>query len=244
MGLFDRVISFFNDTGNGSSRRDVEEFVRDARIFIARSKASMEEVERQRSMLEMMTHHMGGMVWIKRWDPWQEEYLYEFANRPHCETFFNFPVDCLQDCNDHVQGRSDIDLLNDFRERTGLRHSYGDMCFSTDKHATEMAILHHITNGESGATSCHYLECGYVGDKELVLEVTKTPLFDSNFKLWETHTYSVGNAVDVSRVCTSRLEFARQCVERGEGERLQPGVFWLYPSRGECELLKEEVGDE
>jgi hypothetical protein len=45
----------------------------------------------------------------------------------------------------------------------------------------------------------------------------------------------------VSNSCDSRLAFAHQCVARGQGQRLQPGVFWIYPEREECRLLEKEL---
>ena len=244
-GTFDRVLRFFQSPKIGTTE-NVEQFVSDAKTFLDKYRRNIEEVARQRQLLELMAHALGGLVWIKRWDADQSTYLYEFANHTHCQLFFRFDEECLPDCTTHVQGRSDVDLLNDFRERTRLQHTYGELCISTDVHATEQAILHYESMGERGSMSCRYLECGYIGDKALVLEVVKTPLFNPEYpcKCWASHTYTVGNALDVTLCCESRLEFANQCIERGQAKRLQPGVFWLFPEHEACNLLEQELPRE
>lgn len=240
--LFNRVMGYF------SSRRganEIEAFANEARAFIQESKKSLDEIVRQRELLETMAHHMGGLVWIKKWDLEKLLYLYEFANRPHCERFFSLPDDCLESCNDHIQGRDDMEVLNEYRERTGKRNTFGDLCFSTDKHATEQAILYQNTGGKEGSRACTYLECGFIGDRQLILEVTKTSLFlPDKPATWQTHTFSVGSACDLSGQCDSSLERAYRYVANGEGTKLSPGVFWLYPKSETCHLLTGELSGE
>lgn len=241
--MFNKLMSLLGKKPQNEIQREVENFIIKAKAHVEEFRSNVEEVSKQRRLLELMAHHLGGLVWIKRWDQSSESYLYEFANKTHCDTFLQFPDQCLKDCTTHVSGKSDIDLLNDFRERTKSRHTFGDLCLSTDKHSTEQAILYHKTCGQAGAMSCNYLECGFIGEKEVVLEVTKTPLFDlsKSCRCWENHTYTVGNAVDVSFLCDSKIAYANKCVAINQGKRLHPGVFWLYPGPEGCVLLEDEL---
>lgn len=245
-GLFERLMRRVITKSSSDISAEIVSVVDSAKEYMAQYRSTMEEITKQRHLLELMAHHMGGLVWIKRWDDENKVYLYEFANRTHCDLFFKFEPECLEDCTAHVSGKSDIDILNEFRERTRLKHTCGDLCISTDIHATEQAILHYETNGEKGATSCRYIECGYVGEKPLILEVVKTPLFNLNYpcKCWKTHTYTVGNAFDVSIFCDSRLAHAQDCVEKGQGEKLQNGVYYMYPEIEICRLAEKEFPKE
>lgn len=242
-GLFDVFLKRIGVKPQNEIRSEIEEFVNAAKEHVENYRKNVEEISKQRKMLELMAHHLGGMVWIKRWEPEQKTYLYEFANRTLCDSFFRFDAHCLEDCTAHVSGRSDLDILNDFRERTKNTHSFGELSITTDIHSTIQAILHYDTQGQSGATSCRYIECGYIGSDPMVIEVVKTPLFDLNYpcKCWASHTYTVGNALDVTMACESRLEYAQKCIEKGEGEKLQNGVYWIYPKKEACSIMEREV---
>jgi hypothetical protein len=242
-GLFEKLLRRLGKRPAEEIVSEFQEYVNSAKDYIVKYQQNVEAITKQRTMLELMAHHLGGLVWIKRWDEEQKIYLYEFANRTHCDLFFKFEPECLADCTAHVAGKSDIDILNEFRERTKQRHTYGDLCFSTDMHSTEQAIIHYETGGKKGATSCRYIEGGFIGEKPFVLEVVKTPLFDPKYpcRCWQTHTYTVGNAFDITNVCESRMKHAQRCVELGQGEKLQNGVFWLYPQKEECSLLECEI---
>lgn len=216
----------------------------DVKVLIERAKVSVLETQRQKDLLETMTNAMGGMVWIKRWDVNTDGYIYEFGNYMLCEKFFCFSDDCLCDCTTHISGKSDIDLINEFRERTGLRHSYGELCFSTDLHSLEQAILFQETGGEKGRPSCRYIECGYIGQRALLLDVIKTPLFlPDSIPSKKTHTYSVGNACDGINCCEEKMNLALSLLDKGQAERLSNGVIWIYPDKpAACRLMDKELG--
>lgn len=222
----------------------LEDSFGDVRVLIEKAKKSVLETQRQKELLETMTHAMGGMVWIKKWDNITENYLYEFGNFMLCEKFFCFSEECLCDCTTHISGKSDVDLINEFRERTGLRHSYGDLCFSTDIHAMEQAILFHKTAGAQGRPFCRYIECGYIGKKALLLDVIKTPLFlEGKTPSKQNHTYSVGNACDGTNCCEEKMDLALSLLDKGRAERLSNSVIWIYPEQpASCRLLDKEMG--
>ena len=212
--------------------------------LVNEARHSIKKAKRQKELLELMAHTMGGMVWIKRWDPIQEIYLYEFANLMLCERFFCCDPKCYVDCTSFVYGKSDVELLNFYREETGKQHTYGDICYSTDIHATEQAIIHFNSGGKLGMASCRYIEAGLIDGNAVVLDVIKTPLFLEDTKpCWSTHTYSVGNATDASLCCDSVLKRAAYLVSKGQGEKLANGVYWIYPSPESGTLVEEEVND-
>ena len=64
-GTFDRVLRFFQSPKIGTTE-NVEQFVSDAKTFLDKYRRNIEEVARQRQLLELMAHALGGLVWIKR----------------------------------------------------------------------------------------------------------------------------------------------------------------------------------
>lgn len=241
-GIFENLLTKLGKKKKSEIQQEIETFVDSAKEYMEHYKKNIDEIRQQKKILELMSHHLGGLVWIKRWDSDTKSYIYEFANRTHCDVFFKFEPHCLIDCTSHVKGYSDIDILNDYRERTGKQHSFGELCVSTDVHATMQAIQHYDTEGNAGATTCRYIECGMIDEKPMVLDVVKTPLFDPNYpcKCWGSHTYTVGNAFDVTASCETKLQHVQSLVEQGHAEKLQPGVYWVYPKAESCSLLKKE----
>jgi hypothetical protein len=83
---------------------------------------------------------------------------------------------------DDIRGKSDIDLVNAFRERTGKVHSYGELCHSTDE------II------KKTKKAGHFIEMGYI-DKELyILDAYKRPIIDikGNFVGSEGYAFNRG----------------------------------------------------
>jgi len=221
-----------------------KEEILNVRALVHEAKNKINESIKQKNLLELMAHSMGGMVWIKRWDNILEVHTYEFANFMLCEKFFCFTETCLTDCTTHVKNKSDLDLVAEFRERTGKQHTFGDLCFSTDMHATEQAIIYQNSNGAQGARSCRYLEAGYIDGNPVLLDVVKTPLFAPGRKhCWSTHTYSVGNATDASNCCDSVMGRGLDLISLGQATRLSNGVIWIYPEGQSCAILDKELED-
>ena len=164
-------------------KKDNDKFeIQNVRRLVSEAKKSIATSYKQKELLELMAHSMNGMVWIKRWGLIQEIHIYEFANYMLCERFFCFTPDCLTDCTAHVKDRTDIDLVSEYREKTGNQHTFGDLCYSTDVHATEQAIIFHNSGGARGSKSCRYFEAGYINGEPVLLDVIKTPLFEKNKK--------------------------------------------------------------
>jgi len=106
------------------------------------------------------------------------EGLYHFANEMHCVEFFGLEAVC----KDEVRGRSDMDLVNAYKERTGLRHSYGDLCEGSD------AIVKNLQ------VPCRFIEIGYIGPRLFILDVKKTPEFNAAGEFIGT----TGIAIDIA----------------------------------------------
>lgn len=239
--IFEKIYQKFGPKNPVLEREEIL----NVRKLVADAKVKIQDSIKQKQLLELMAHSMGGMVWIKSWDQISEMHVYEFANFMLCERLFCFSASNVDDCTTQVKGKSDIDLVSKFKERTGKRHTFGDLCCSTDIHATEQAIIWHSSHGERGHTSCRYLEAGYIDGSAVLLDVTKTPLFLPGRKpCWNTHTYSVGNGMDVSNCCDSVMQRALDLIKLGQATRLASGIIWLYPESQSCALLDRELKEE
>ena len=198
---------------------------------------------KERELLEVMAHTISGCVWIKAYDYISESHTYEFANLTLCKSFFCFADSCLLNCTEHVKGKSDIELINEFMERFQKSHTFSDVCEITDEHTVEQAIRYHHTNGKSGAKNCRYLESGFIGDKAVLFDVTKTPLFEKGQKpCWNTHTYLVGTAIEPTICCDSVYQMGKTLLDSGLAETLCPGAIWIHPDdSASCKLLEKDL---
>lgn len=213
-----------------------------AKEIISEAKQVLVESNKQKYLLELMANTLGGMVWIKKYDFLQEVYTYEFANLALCRDFFCLSDECHVDCTTYVKGKTVIDLVNHYKEKTKKQHTYGDLCVSTDFHATEQAIIFHHSNGERGLPECRYFEAGYIDGRAVLLDVVKTPVFrEGEAPCWNTHTYSVGIARDLGCSCDTMWKRVLNLIERGQAERLSAGVIWVFPDPEECHLIDEEL---
>lgn len=237
--LFDAIKRrFFKNEEPGFEKNEAKQIIQEARTVLS-------EARKQKDMLELMANTVGGMVWIKRYDFLQETYTYEFANLLMCREFFCLSEECRIDCTTYVKGKTDLDLVNEYKEKTKKQHTFGDLCISTDFHATEQAIIHYHTKGERGRKECRYFEAGYIDGQPVLLDVVKTPIFKEDEAVcWNTHTYSVGIARNLGCSCDTMWKRALSLIEQGQAERLSAGVVWVYPEPETCTLLDEEFERE
>lgn len=122
-------------------------------------KESKQEIEKVCQAIETTVDLIDGYMWHK---DNQGKYLY---CTPSWKTLF-FGLDT----NIDIIGKTDIELLNDYRNRTLNEHTYGNICLGTDEHCKNLK------------KTCYYIEVGYINQKLFILEVTKTPHFDSKGK--------------------------------------------------------------
>ncbi len=214
----------------------------EAKKIVQEARTVLMESRKQKDLLELMANTVGGMVWIKKYDFIQEVFTYEFANLLMCRDFFCLSEECRVDCTTYVRGKTDVDLVNDYKEKTKKQHTFGDLCISTDFHATEQAIIHYHSKGEKGKRECRYFEAGYIDGRPMLLDVIKTPIFKENEPFcWNTLTYSVGIARNLGCSCDTMMARALSLIDAGQAERLSAGVIWVYPEAESCHLLDAEL---
>lgn len=124
-------------------------------IMIESLKKIEEDKLRQCELITSTMQMVQGFMWNK-----DENGRYRFCTPSFKRVFFGLPEDT------DITGRTDIELINEFRESTGKVHTFGDICVGTDGHCIEQGI------------SCYYVEFGYIGDNLFVLDVTKTPQYN------------------------------------------------------------------
>jgi len=122
-------------------------------------KNSKQDIEKACQAIETTVDLIDGYMWHK---DAEGKYLY---CTPSWKTLF-FGLES----NTDITGKTDIELLNDFRTRTLSEHTYGNICVGTDEHCKNLK------------KTCYYIEVGYINKKLFILEVTKTPHFDSKGK--------------------------------------------------------------
>jgi len=111
-------------------------------------------------ILDSISSVMDGYIWFK-----DNNGIYKYASPRWLSVFFGLPE------NYKIEGKNDIDLLNQYRERTGNEHTFGEMCVGTDAHC--------MTENKT----CRYIEIGFIAKKLFILDVVKTPVKDKTGNL-------------------------------------------------------------
>lgn len=185
-----------------------EDWVPDINDFQKRVSETIQEAKEQRQLLQQhidvldsTANAAGGMLWRK-----DENGLYLYANRYHCRHFFGLPAECT----DMVRGKSDMDLINNYIERTGEWHTFPDTCELTDAHVREV--------GHRSA----YVEVGRIGPSEKLLKIIKTPLFEG-----DRFVGSVGFALDMTFDCAGVFASIDAGIEKGVVQALSDSAFYI-----------------
>lgn len=119
------------------------------------------------------------------------------------------------------------ELIKSFREDGGRKHTFGDLCVSTDAHCEQQGV------------PCEYFEMGYIehekgNPKWFVLRVRKTPVYND----MEECTGILGFAND----CSKDANGIRMLIERGlvtgQVKKLETGsdnakVYWIISRKKE-----------
>lgn len=174
---------------------------------VADATVRAKEVERKNAILRAMIDAAGGFVWIK-----DSGGRYVFCDNTFCEFFFETPP------TESVVGFTDVELLEAFRKRTGKRHTFGELCASTDDHCKEVG------------KKCRYIETGYIDGRLVVLDVVKTPLFSDSGEC----TGTVGMAWNRADECEHIQNDIQMYLKEGRLEELCHGVFWIKERIDEC----------
>lgn len=192
-----------------------EQDIADIKSTVEEARRIYYENSRLNAVIEQVSDLTYAMAWQKDIDG-----LYEYANKIHCVRFFGLPESCHQ----WILGRSDIDLINYYVERTGEKHTFGELCISTDQHCIEQG------------KRCHYIEMGWQGNELLLLSVRKAPRFDEEGNCIGT----VGVAMEDTVNCRDILDNLPKRIQQGEVEELDRGVWWIKESP--CSLLDIPTG--
>lgn len=160
------------------------------------------EVSRKNKILEGIITAAAGYIWLK-----DSNGDYIFCDHGFCHDFFGLSTN---DCD--VVGFNDIDLIDAFRIHTG-RHDFGSLCLSTDAITRDAGV------------KCHFIEIGVVGNALFVLDVIKTPLFNSEGK----YDGCVGFAW-TNRACEFNqvLSDLDAMISIGKAKKLGRGVYQLF----------------
>lgn len=174
---------------------------------VADATVRAKEVERKNGILKAMIDAAGGFVWIK-----DAGGRYVFCDNTFCNFFFRM------DPSESVVGFTDVELLDAFRKRTKLRHTYGDLCMSTDQHCVERG------------RKCRYIEVCYIDERLVILDVVKTPLFDAD----GVCTGTVGMAWERSEDCDHIEKDLVMFKKDGRLIQLCDNVYWVKDRIGDC----------
>jgi len=161
-----------------------------------------EQLLESNKLLYDMAHAAGGMLCRKDRDG-----RYLFVNEYQCTHFFGMKSSCL----DSIIGKTDIDIINSYKENTGLEHTYGDCCVKTDDHCKFIG------------KRCLYVETGQIGDKRTILKLIKTPIYlpDGN------DDGIVVFGWDVSILCDGLFDELNRGIKEGTVEQLDVNIYWV-----------------
>ena len=170
------------------------------------------------------------LIWHKRYDYLKESHVYTYANNALCNDLFKLNYLKHEEQLDYIKGRSDLDIIKNYRERTGKRHSYGELCLGTDDYTREFN-QERIKKGLQ-PISLTFLEIGIIDGEPLVLKVNKQPIFKNanncnncqNCKLKNgEYCGTVGFGINV----TNYFDSVNKILESGLADKLCEGVYLI-----------------
>lgn len=160
----------------------------------------VDAIQKQNKIINAMVEGAGGYVWYK-----DQDGTYLFCDPSWCKFFFHLEDNC------QVVGLTDIELLEVFRSKNKLRHTFGELCLNTDDHS------------RTQHKQCRYIECGFIGDQLVVLDVIKTPLFD----VGDNYIGNIGFAWERAKECKYIFKEIEKQLKDGRAEQLADGVYYL-----------------
>ena len=115
------------------------------------------ELQSKCDIIESTMRLVDAYVWNK-----DENGVYRYASENWLPLFFDLPKDF------NITGKTDKELLDEYRKRTGNEHTYGNVCVGTDQHCMDIG------------KTCYYFEAGYINKQLFLLEVVKTPIYNDD----------------------------------------------------------------
>jgi len=193
--------AFVEDQMDDSDPSVINDFQERVAENIQKAKLERELLQQHLAILESTANEAGGMLWRK-----DADHCYLYANRYHCRHFFGLPAHCIG----MIRGKSDLELANDYIERTGEWHGFADLCWRTDNHARDLR------------KRAVYVEVGVIGREERVLKVIKTPLFRDGIFIG-----TVGFAMDLTFDCAGVFATIEIGIQNGAVEPLEDQIYWI-----------------
>jgi len=189
------------------------QLAKDQRQELINAKAELEKANQElaevnsilacnNKLMSDMAHAAGGMICRK-----DKEGKFLFVNEYQCVEFFKMPKTCMPD----ILGKTDIDVINEYRERTGKQHSFGDLCMSSDEHCKEQK------------KKCLYVEFGNIDGEPIVLKMIKTPIFTPDGK----DDGIVNFGWNISSLCNGLMDELNTGLSEGTVEKLDKYVYWI-----------------
>jgi len=139
----------------------------------------------------------GLMVWEK-----DAGHRYTQVNDQHLQTFYGL----LPQDRHLVIGRNAGDLIREIREETGMEHTFGEICISTDDYTRD------------AGGPLRFFELGYRDGQPLLLDVYKEPIFHRG-----DYAGSKGNALDMSVRESAVYDLLQYYISMGLARRIDSG---------------------
>ena len=158
------------------------------------------EMESRMRLIEGMITASAGFVWQK-----DNCGVYQFCDPAFSSLFFG-----LQRASDSPVGFTDVQLVQNYRERTGKTHTFGELCADTDTHCRDQ-----------GQRS-RYIEYGWIGEDYVMLDVVKTPLFHCG-----NYVGNVGMAWRITDDMDTTLANIQHWTKQGRLVKLSEGSYYL-----------------
>ena len=165
------------------------------------------ELKKEADLIESIIYLSGSFIWLKGVD---SKYIY--CDKKWKRVFF------AKDEEFDIVGRTDIDLLNEYRKNVNPVHDYGELCLSTDVHSNERK------------EKCRYLEGGFIGNQLFILDVTKTPMLDDDDNVIGNIGFAVDRSNQVTQVISEietakKLDLIQQLTPSDYNS--SPFVYWM-----------------
>lgn len=180
--------------------------------------------------INFIINSVDGYVWEKEVSDNDSEMTHTFVDPVFCRDFYGLEPEEL-DFGYNVcrlaYGKKSSDLLNEFRSINNRKHSFGDLCISTDNHCIEQG------------TSCEYFEMGYIEHVKgkpdwFILRVRKTPLYNE----YDECTGILGFANNCSDDSYSIKSLIYKGIKDGRIKKLslndsEAKVYWVINKKNE-----------
>lgn len=174
-----------------------------------RAEKYFEEINQKNKLLHTIIDCSGRYIWYK-----DHNHRYIFCNITFKKSFHKLSDEEL----DSLIGKTDIESISEYKNKTGKRHDFGELCYSTDEHC--------IKQGHD----CYYIEAGYIDNRFVILEIAKIPIYNEDCSLQGT----IGFATDKTKQYDKIIKDIKYLQSVNKTEQLSendytksPFVYWI-----------------